>query len=282
MDGAPMPAPSLTAVIPQEEDGAILLRQDEGGITTLTLNRPRRRNALSAALLLALEETLGAIGREEAIRCVVIAAAGPAFCAGHDLAEMRALRGAPDGGRTAIGALLARCSRVMRAVTELPQPVIAAVHGMATAAGCQLAAAADITLAAEDARFCTPGVAIGLFCSTPAVALSRAVGRKAALDMLLTGDVIDAAQAQRLGLVSRLCPPAALAETASALAQGIAGRSALALRLGKAGFNAQHGLPLAQAYEHATAVMLENVLSEDAAEGIGAFLERRPPRWQDR
>lgn len=259
-----------------------LLREDAAGVATLILNRPRARNGLSVALLDALAASLRDIAADEAVRCVVIAAEGPVFCAGHDLKEITAHFADPDGGRAFFADSMARCAGVMQAIPALPQPVIAAVEGLATAAGCQLAAACDMILASEAARFCTPGVDIGLFCSTPAVALSRAVPGKAAMEMLLTGEAIGAEEARRIGLVNRVVPAGALRAEAAALAARIAGRSALAVRLGKRTFYRQAGLPLAEAYEVAAAAMVTNLLAEDAAEGIGALLERRTPQWRHR
>jgi enoyl-CoA hydratase/carnithine racemase len=260
-----------------------LLRQDAGGgVAALLLNRPTRRNALSLALLGDLMETLEAIAADASVRAVVLAAAGPAFCAGHDLGEIEAHRNDADGGRGFYAAAMAACSAVMQAVVVLPQPVIAAVHGVATAAGCQLAASCDIVVAEAAARFCTPGVAIGLFCSTPAVALARAAPRHAALDMLLTGDMVDAAAAQRMGLVSRVVPDGTARDSALAIAAGIAGRSAHAVRLGKRVFREQYGQELGTAYGIAAAAMVDNLMAHDAAEGIGAFLAKRAPRWEDR
>lgn len=260
-----------------------LLREDRaGGVTLLVLNRPARRNGLSLSLLSALRAALADIARDGAVRAVVLAAEGPVFCAGHDLAEIRAHRADGDGGLAFFRTAMAECAAVMQAVVALPQPVIAAVHGVATAAGCQLVATADLAVAEDTARFCTPGVSIGLFCSTPAVALSRAVPRKAAMEMLLTGEMIDAAEAHRIGLVNRLVPAGAARDAALALAAGIAARSSLVVRLGKAAFQRQLGLGLAAAYEDAAAVMVENLMAEDAAEGIDAFLSRRSPAWRDR
>ncbi|WP_338661561.1 enoyl-CoA hydratase [Pararoseomonas sp. SCSIO 73927] len=260
----------------------VLLREDRDAVTTLTLNRPAARNGLSLALLDALRAELERIAADNAIRCVVIRAEGPVFCAGHDLKEITAHFGDADGGHAFFADSMARCARVMQAIPALPQPVIAAVQGMATAAGCQLAAACDLVIAAEEARFCTPGVEIGLFCSTPAVPLARAVPRKAAMEMLLTGEPIGAEEARRIGLVNRVVPRAALDGEAAALAARIAGRSALAVQLGKRTFHRQAGLPLEEAYAAATAAMVENLLAEDAAEGIGAFLAKRAPEWKHR
>lgn len=264
------------------ESGPPLLRAEAGGVVTLTLNRPAARNGLSLTLLDALHDALGAIAGDDDVRCVVIAAEGPVFCAGHDLKEVRAAHASPDRGRAVFERMLTRCAEVMQAIPALPQPVIAAVGGMATAAGCQLAAACDMVVASDAARFATPGVDIGLFCSTPAVALARAVHRKGAMDMLLTGEPVDAATALRIGLVSRIVPAERLREEVTALAARIAGRSALAVRLGKRTFARQVGLPLDQAYTVATAAMLDNMLAEDAEEGIAAFVEKRTPSWRDR
>ncbi len=259
-----------------------LLRADSGGVATLTLNRPGARNGLSLALLDALRGALDDIAGDDGVRCVVIAAAGPVFCAGHDLKEVRAAHGEPDRGRASFGEMLLRCAAVMQAIPALPQPVVASVGGMATAAGCQLAASCDVVIASDAARFCTPGVEIGLFCSTPAVALSRAVGAKAAMGMLLTGEPIPAGEAWRIGLVTRVVPHATLEAEVAAFAGRVASRSAVAVRTGKRAFHAQRGLPLDGAYAVATAAMLDNMVAADAEEGIGAFLERRAPRWSDR
>jgi enoyl-CoA hydratase/carnithine racemase len=263
--------------------GALLLRADTAeGVTTLTLNRPEARNALSFALLGALDDALAGIAADPRVRVVILAAEGPVFSAGHDLREITAHRADADGGSGFFDAAMQRCARVMQAIVALPQPVIARVQGVATAAGCQLVATADLAVASGQARFCTPGVDIGLFCSTPAVALSRAVPAKAAMEMLLTGEMIGAEEARRIGLVNRVVPPDELAEATMALAAHIAARSAHTVRIGKAAFHRQRGLKLADAYEHCAAVMTENLLAEDAIEGIGAFLGKRTPVWRDR
>ena len=265
------------------QNAPILLREDRaGGICVITLNRPQARNSLSRALLQALEEMLTEIAADSTTRVVVLAGAGTVFCAGHDLREITAHRADADGGRSFYADAMAACARVMQGIVGLPQPVIAAVQGVATAAGCQLVASCDLAVAAEDARFCTPGVDIGLFCSTPAVALARAVPRKAAMEMLLLGEMVPADEAQRLGLVNRLAPRDALMETALGLAERIAAHSAITVRMGKRGFNRQIELPLAAAYSEAASVMTENLMARDAAEGIGAFLEKRHPQWEDR
>ncbi len=262
---------------------ALLLRADtDHGVTTLTLNRPAARNALSFALLGALGDALAAIAEDPRVRVLLLAAEGPAFSAGHDLREIEGHRADADGGRGFFDAAMRRCAAVMQAIVALPQPVIAQVQGVATAAGCQLVATCDLAVASDHARFATPGVDIGLFCSTPAVALSRAVAAKPAMEMLLTGEMIPAAEAQRIGLVNRVVSHADLVAETQALASRIAARSAHTLRIGKAAFHRQRGLPLAEAYEHCAAVMTENLLAEDAAEGIGAFLAKRKPVWKDR
>jgi enoyl-CoA hydratase/carnithine racemase len=252
----------------------ILLRDDHDGVATLTLNRPHARNALSMALMEALDTALTGIEADPAVRVVVIAAAGPAFCSGHDLREMRA-----TPGRDAYDAVFALCSRVMQHIVALPKPAIARVHGAASAAGCQLVATCDLAIAGESARFATPGVDIGLFCSTPMVALSRAVGRKAAMEMLLTGDPIDAWRAREIGLVNQVVADPALAETVAALAHRIASKSPLTLAIGKAAFYRQVELDLASAYALTAQTMTRNMLARDAQEGIDAFLEKRPPVW---
>lgn len=259
-----------------------LRRERRGGVVLLTLDRPAARNGLSLALLDALGAALREAGEDDATRCVVIAASGPVFCAGHDLREIDAHFADPDGGRDFFAEAMRRCAAVMASIPALPVPVIAAVEGMATAAGCQLVAACDLAVAGAGARFCTPGVAIGLFCSTPAVALSRAVGRKAAMRMLLTGEAIDADEALRIGLISHLAPAGDALDQALCLAEGIAARSAVAVRIGKRAFDAQHGAPLGDAYRVAAEAMTANLLAADAAEGIGAFLHKRAPHWSHR
>lgn len=273
----------MSAALETTGNAALLLREDGvDGVTVLTLNRPGARNSLSLQLLETLENALAAISADASVRCVVLAAAGPAFCAGHDLKEITAHRADPDGGRAFFARAMDTCARVMQAIIALPQPVIAAVQGVATAAGCQLVATCDLAVAAEEARFATPGVDIGLFCTTPAVALARAVPRKAAMEMLLTGEMIPAAEALRIGLVNRVVPADQLMETALALARGIAARSALTVRTGKRAFYRQLDLPLAEAYREAACVMTENLMAHDAAEGIRAFIEKRRPVWEDR
>jgi enoyl-CoA hydratase/carnithine racemase len=252
----------------------VLLRADADGVATLTLNRPERRNGLSMELMGEMLATLEDIQADPAVRVVVIAGAGPAFCSGHDLKELRGLN-----RDDAIAAVFSRCSTMMQAITRLRQPVIAKVQGIATAAGCQLVATCDLAVAAEDAKFATPGVNIGLFCSTPMVALTRNVAPKHAMEMLLTGEPIDAATAERFGLINRAVPAARLDAEVDALARRIAAKSAYTLGIGKRTFYAQAHLPLREAYDLASEAMTRNMLAEDAAEGISAFLEKRDPVW---
>jgi len=256
-------------------DAPLILRHDRGGVATLTLNRPHARNALSLALIDAFYEALVEIAEDATVRAVVIAGAGPAFCAGHDLKELRA-----DPSRAAYERVFHRSSETMLAILRLPKPVIARVHGTATAAGCQLVATCDLAVAAEDARFATPGVNIGLFCSTPMVALARNVGRKQAMAMLLTGEFVDAATAERIGLVNRVVPAAALDQAVAALAAGIVAKSPMTLAIGKEAFYRQLELGVAEAYDYAAEVMTRNMMARDAAEGIDAFLAKRPPLWR--
>jgi enoyl-CoA hydratase/carnithine racemase len=252
----------------------MLLRRDSDNVAILTLNRPEARNALSMGLMQALDAALVAIGDDPGIHAVIIGANGPAFCAGHDLREIRA-----NPTRTDYEAVFALCSLLMQRIVRLPKPVIARVHGVATAAGCQLVASADLAVAADTARFATPGVNIGLFCSTPMVALSRAVGRKAAMEMLLTGDLISASRAREIGLINRVVPDDELDEAVFALARQIATKSPLTVAIGKEAFYRQAEMGLADAYDYAAQVMTRNMLARDAAEGIDAFLSKREPSW---
>jgi enoyl-CoA hydratase/carnithine racemase len=262
-------------------DDILLKDLSDSGILRLTLNDVARRNALSEAMLEALGAAFAAAGQDLAVRVVVLAAHGPAFCAGHDLKEMTAGRAAEDGGRAYFTKVMAMCSGVMQGIVTCPKPVIAEVTGVATAAGCQLVASCDLALAAESARFSTPGVHIGLFCSTPMVALSRNVSNKHAMEMLLTGDMTSAARAAEIGLVNRAVPDDGLQAAVQEMAQKIASKSSMTLATGKRAFYAQREMPLAEAYDHASAVMVENMLAQDAREGIGAFIEKRAPQWQD-
>lgn len=256
-------------------DAPLLLRQDRDGIATLTLNRPNQRNALSLALMHELTESMAAIAKDDSVKAVILAGAGPAFCAGHDLKELRA-----NPTREMYEQVFGACSTLMLAITRLPKPVIARVHGIATAAGCQLVATCDLAVAEAGARFATPGVNIGLFCSTPMVALSRAVPRKQAMEMLLTGDMIPAERAREIGLVNRVVPTEQLDEEVTALARQIVAKSPLVLAIGKEAFYRQIDLDIEAAYAYASEVMTQNMLARDAAEGIDAFIEKRTPSWQ--
>ncbi len=251
------------------------------GILRLTMNDPKRRNALSEAMLAALASAFTDAGTDDAVRVVVLAANGPAFCAGHDLKEMTAGRAGADGGRAYFARVMTQCSAVMQGIVACPKPVIAEVSGIATAAGCQLVASCDLAIAADTAKFSTPGVHIGLFCSTPMVALSRNVANKHAMEMLLTGDMIPAARAAEMGLVNRAVTADDLQDTTLELARKIASKSSLTLATGKRAFYAQREMPLAEAYAYASQVMVDNMLARDAEEGIDAFLAKRTPKWQD-
>ncbi|SIS81928.1 enoyl-CoA hydratase [Phaeovulum vinaykumarii] len=257
----------------------LVIRADHGAVAHLTMNAPDKLNALSDAMLAALKAQLGALAEDGGIRAVVIRGAGKAFCAGHDLKEMQAGRQAEDGGRAYFAALFARCAEVMQMIPALPQPVIAEAHGIATAAGCQLVASCDLAVAAEGTRFGVNGVNIGLFCSTPMVALSRNVPRKVAFEMLSTGEFIDATRAREVGLVNRVVPPGALRAETDRLAQTLAQKLNPALRIGKRAFYEQAGKDLAAAYDYAGAVMVENMMWRDTAEGVQAFIEKRAPDW---
>lgn len=254
------------------------LRHD-GAVAYLTMNAPGSLNALSDAMLAALKARLGDLGAEDTTRVIVLSGAGKAFCAGHDLKEMQAGRQAPDGGRAYFADLFARCAELMQMIPTLPQPVIAQVHGIATAAGCQLVATCDMAVAAEGTRFGVNGVNIGLFCSTPMVALSRNVPRKTAFEMLTTGEFLDAARAREVGLVNRVVPAADLQAETDRLAQTVAAKLSAAVRIGKRAFYDQIGLNLTDAYRHTAAVMVENMMLRDTDEGICAFIEKRAPDW---
>jgi enoyl-CoA hydratase/carnithine racemase len=257
------------------ETESLLLRRDVDGIAWLTLNRPAARNALSVALMDAAQNVIDAIAKDKSVKVVVIAGAGPGFCAGHDLREMRA-----NPGRQHYEALFQQCSRLMTSIVRLKKPVIARVHGVAAAAGCQLVATCDLAVAAGDARFGVNGINLGLFCSTPMVALSRAVGRKAALEMLLTGDLIDAERAKEIGLVNRVVPPERLDDEVMTLARQISSKLDLAVAIGKEAFYRQAELGLDAAYAYTGEVMTENMMARETEAGIDAFLEKRPPPWQ--
>jgi len=261
---------------------AAILSERLDDIAILTLNRPAQRNALSEEMLVDLSDALTAIAGDRAIRAVVLAAAGPAFCAGHDLKQLTARRSDADGGRAYFATIMTACSAMMQQIVALPQPVIAAVHGVATAAGCQLVASCDLAVASTQAKFATPGVDIGLFCSTPMVALSRNVARKHAMEMLLTGEMIDAEHAARIGLINRVIDPGRECGEAMALARRIASKSSYTVKIGKEAFYRQAEMSLAAAYRYASEVMVENMMARDAEEGICAFVDKRPPRWTDR
>ena len=256
-----------------------LLREMRDGVAILTLNRPAARNALSEAVIDALAAELDRAAGDPGVRVVVLNALGPAFSAGHDMKEMTARRGDPDRGRAYFADLLDRCSAMMQRIVRLPQPVIAAVEGVAAAAGCQLVASCDLAVAGAEARFSTPGVEIGLFCSTPMVALSRNVAPKHAMEMLLLGEMASAEDALRIGLVNRVAPAGEALAAALGMSAVIASKSAYTLKVGKRAFYEQIEMPLGEAYAHASRVMVENLLARDAAEGIGAFLEKRKPVW---
>ena len=256
---------------------AFVTRTECDGVLTLVMNRPQARNALSRGMLLALRDELVA-ARDESVKVLVLAGAGPAFCAGHDLKEMRAADYATAYGEE----LFALCAEVMQSIIQLPKPVIARVHGIATAAGCQLVASCDLAVAASDSRFATPGVNIGLFCSTPMVALTRNMGHKAAMQMLLTGDMIDAETALRFGLINDIVDPAELESRTAAMAAKLASKSARTLAIGKEAFYRQAEMPLAEAYAYTARVMVENLQAQDAQEGICAFIDKRHPVWQGR
>jgi enoyl-CoA hydratase/carnithine racemase len=259
----------------------LVLRDTDGGIATLALNRPEARNSLSQALLEALVEELAAIGGDTSVRVVILAANGPAFSAGHDLKELRTHRTDPDGGRAFFERTMRTCAEAMQQIVRLPQPVIAVVSGTATAAGCQLVATCDLAIASTSAQFATPGVNIGLFCSTPMVALSRNVARKHAMEMLLTGEMVSAADAVRIGLVNRAVPAGTERAEALSLARKIAAKSTYVVKIGKEAFYRQIEMDLATAYDYAVRVMTENMMARDADEGIAAFIEKRAATWHD-
>ncbi len=266
---------STTAVELSEQ--AHLLRSDCDGVTTLTLNRPQQYNALSEEMLAALQSALDTLREDDAVRVVILAASGKAFCAGHDLKQMRAT---PD--KSYYRGLFERCSRVMLSMLELPQPVIARVQGIATAAGCQLVANCDLAVASSEARFAVSGINLGLFCSTPGVALSRNISRKRAFEMLITGAFIDAHRAEEWGLINRAVEPGELDRAVQELAANIAGKTPVAVRTGKQMFYRQLTKDLVGAYQYAGEVMACNMMAEDTAEGIDAFMEKRAPVWRGR
>jgi enoyl-CoA hydratase/carnithine racemase len=250
-----------------------------GGVLVLTLAHPDRRNALSEAMLAALTAAIDRASVARDVRVVVIAGEGPAFCAGHDLKELTARRADPDRGAAYFADIMGRCAAMMQAIISCPKPVIAAVEGVASAAGCQLVATCDLAVASTAARFVTPGVNIGLFCSTPMVALTRNLSRKDAMEMLLLGEMVEAERARQIGLVNRVVPAGEALQSALAMASVIASKSPLTVGIGKSAFYRQLEMPLVDAYAETAAIMVENMLARDAEEGIGAFIEKRPPIW---
>ena len=268
------------ARVPTHEQ-PILLRETLGSIAMVTLNRPTARNSLSEAMIAGLHTALTEIADDKSVRALVIAANGPAFSAGHDMKELTGRRSDADRGRAYFAEIMTACSAMMQAIVHLPKPVVAAVQGIATAAGCQLVASCDLAIASEAASFATPGVDIGLFCSTPMVALSRNVPRKQAMEMLLTGEPISAETAKNIGLINRVVAAGSERDAAIALANKVALKSAYTVKLGKAAFYRQAEMSLADAYRYAAEVMTENMMARDAEEGIGAFIEKRAPKWQD-
>lgn len=259
---------------------AILDRTDNGAVARLTLNAPEKLNALSDAMLAALQDELDRLRNQPHIRAVIIAGSGKAFCAGHDLKEMTQGRQAEDGGKAYFADLFARCARMMLSIRNLPQPVIAQPHGIATAAGCQLVATCDMAVAAQGTRFGVNGVNIGLFCSTPMVALSRNISRKQAFEMLTTGEFIDTDRALALGLINRAVPAEDLERATNDLAETVASKLAVAVKIGKEAFYNQIEMSLESAYDYTGQVMVENMLHRDTEEGISAFIEKRPPEWE--
>jgi enoyl-CoA hydratase/carnithine racemase len=275
---------SMTShIAPQSlQQSPILLREKVGNVSLLTLNRPATRNSLSEGLIAELQAALVDIRDDKSVRAVVIAANGSTFSAGHDMKELTARRSDADGGRSYFANIMNACSAMMQTIVQLPKPVVAAVEGVATAAGCQLVASCDLAVASETATFATPGVDIGLFCSTPMVALSRNVPRKQALEMLLTGEPVSAARAREIGLINRVVAVGGERAAALSLAETVALKSAYTVKIGKAAFYRQAEMSLAEAYRYAAEVMTENMMARDAEEGIGAFIEKREPKWQDR
>jgi enoyl-CoA hydratase/carnithine racemase len=273
MSAKAAPAPVSAASEP------VLLSSVADHIAVLTLNRPKARNSLSEALLAALQNSLDALAADRDVRAIVLAANGPVFSAGHDMKEMSARRTDPDRGKAYFGELITTCSRMMQTIVMSPKPVIAAVDGVATAAGCQLVASCDLAVASEASQFSTPGVNIGLFCSTPMVALSRNVPRKRAMEMLLLGEMLDARSAAEWGLVNRVVPAGKVMDEAMSLARRIASKSPATVKIGKQAFYRQLEVGLGEAYGQAAEVMVENMLFADAKEGIDAFIEKRAPTW---
>ncbi len=263
-------------------NASIVLREDHGAIAMLVLNRPEARNSLSQEMIDLLSAEIALVRDDRNIRALVITANGPGFCAGHDMKQMTARRADADKGRAFFEHMFKSCAKMMMSIVNLPKPVIAAVGGAASAAGCQLVASCDLAVASKEARFATPGVDIGLFCSTPMVALSRNVTNKHAMEMLLTGELIPAQRAYEIGLVNRVVDVGTERHEALELANKIASKSAHTLKIGKEAFYKQRELDLESAYRYTAEVMTENMLARDAEEGIGAFVEKRTPKWEDR
>ena len=260
----------------------LLSEKDNNGVLRLTLNDAGKRNALSEAMICKLATTFAEASDDASVRVIVLAANGPAFCAGHDLKEMNAGRENDDGGRDYYTHVMKICGSMMQGIVHCSKPVIAEITGIATAAGCQLVASCDLAVAADNSRFSTPGVHIGLCCSTPMVALSRNVATKHAMEMLLTGDMVSADRAAEMGLINRTATPESLTETTMEMARKIASKSSMTLATGKRAFYEQREMGLAEAYDYASQVMVDNMLAHDAEEGIGAFIEKRAPQWQDK
>ena len=265
----------------QKAVGLVIETRPERGVAVLTLNRPEARNALSLSVLAELHGAITRLGQDRDVAAIVLAGNGPAFCAGHDLKEMTAHRADADNGRDFFAKTMNNCAAMMQAIVACPKPVIAAVHGIATAAGCQLVATCDLAVAADNAKFATPGVNIGLFCSTPMVALSRNISRKQTMEMLLLGEAASSAEALRWGLVNRVVPKTRVLDEALKMARTIASKSKMTVAIGKPAFYAQAQMPLGEAYAYGAKIMVENMLRADATEGICAFLEQRPPDWKD-
>ena len=275
-----MSAPTAARTV--DASASVLLREREKDIAILVLNRPQARNSLSEDLLTALSGAFAEIAADKTVRATVLTASGPAFCAGHDLKELTSRRSDADGGRAYFRHIMTICSAMMQQIVNLQQPVIAAVQGPASAAGCQLVASCDLAIASMSARFATPGVDIGLFCSTPMVALSRNVARKHAMEMLLTGDMVSAERAAQIGLVNHVVASGKERKAALSLARQIASKSSYVLKIGKQAFYHQAEMSLAEAYNYASEVMTENMMAHDAEEGICAFIDKRDAHWDDR
>lgn len=268
--------------IVEDNQGILLSEKDGSGVLRLTLNDVSKRNALSELMLKELTKSFVEASDDTSVRTVILAANGAAFCAGHDLKEMTAGRKNEDYGRVYYTRIMKACSAMMQGIVNCPKPVIAEVTGVATAAGCQLVASCDLAVAADNARFSTPGVHIGLFCSTPMVALSRNIATKHAMEMLLIGDMIPADRAAEMGLINRVATPESLTEVTMEMARKIASKSSMTVATGKRAFYKQREMELAEAYDYASKIMVDNMLANDAEEGINAFIEKRPPQWQDK